>query len=59
MGNFHFVVAVTKRYPHCFSKIFVPEVYNPIVLSGIFQRGGESITTELTVGLQFHLQFLT
>jgi hypothetical protein len=58
-GNFHFVAAVAKRYPHCVAKIFVPEDYNPIVLSGIVQRGGESVTTELSVGFQFHLPYLT
>jgi hypothetical protein len=58
-GNFYFVAAVAKRYPHCIAKIFVPEDYNPIVLSGIVQQGGESVTTELTVGFQFHLPYLT
>jgi hypothetical protein len=58
MGNFHFIAAVAKRYPHCVAKIFVPEDYNPIVLSGIIQRRGESVTTELTVGFQFHLSYL-
>jgi hypothetical protein len=58
MGNFHFVVAVAKRYPHCVAKIFAPEDYNPIVLSGIVQRGGKSVTTELMVGFQFHLPYL-
>ncbi len=37
--NFHFVAAVAKRYPHCIAKIYVPKDYNPIVLSGIVQRG--------------------
>jgi len=58
-GNFHFVAAIAKQYPHCVAKIYVPQDYNPIVLSGIVQRGGESITTELTVGFQFHLPYLT
>ena len=31
-GNFHFVSAVAKRYPHCVAKFFVPTDYNPIVL---------------------------
>jgi hypothetical protein len=57
-GNFHFVAAVTKRYPHCVAKIFVPEDYNPIVLSAIVQRRGKSVTTKLTVGFQFHLPYL-
>ncbi len=58
-GNFHFVAAVAKQYPHCVAKLFVPKDYNPVVLSGIVQRGGESITTELRVGFQFHLPYLT
>jgi hypothetical protein len=58
-GNFHFVAAVAKCYPHCIAKIYVPKDYNPIVLSGIVQRGGDSLTTELTVGFQFHLPYLT
>jgi hypothetical protein len=48
-GNFHFVAAFAKRYPHCVAKIFVPEDYNPIVLSGIVQCGGEFVTTKLMV----------
>jgi hypothetical protein len=58
-GNFHFVAAVAKRYPHCIVKLFVPKDYNPIMLSGIVQRGGESVTTKLMVGFQFHLPYLT
>ncbi len=58
-GNFHFVAAVAKRHPHCVAKIFVPNDYSPIVLSGIVQRGGESVTTEVSVGFQFHLSYLT
>jgi hypothetical protein len=59
-GNFHFVAALAKKYPHCVPKLYVLEEYNPIVLSGIVQRGGESsVTTELTVGFQFHLPYKT
>jgi hypothetical protein len=58
-GNFHFVVALAKKYPHCVAKLYAPKDYNPIVLSGIVQRGGESIITDLTVGFQFHLPYLT
>ncbi len=36
----------------------MPDDYNPIVLSGIVQRGGECITTKLTVGFQLHLLYL-
>jgi hypothetical protein len=58
-GNFHFVTAVAKQYPHCIAKLYVPKDYNPIMLSGIVQRGGESVTTKLTVRFQFHLPYLT
>jgi hypothetical protein len=58
MCNFHFVMTVAKRYPHCVAKIFVPEDYNPIVLSGIVQHRGESVTTKLMVGFQFYLPYL-
>ena len=58
-GNFHFVAAVAKQYQHCVAKLFVPKDYNPIVLSGIVQRGSELVTTELTMGFQFHLPYLT
>jgi hypothetical protein len=58
-GNFHFVAASAKKYPHCVAKLYVSEDYNPIVLSGIVQHGEESVTTELTVGFQFHLPYLT
>ena len=36
-----------------------PKDYPPITLSGIVQQGGSSVTTDLTVGFQFHLPYLT
>ena len=30
IGNFHFVPAVAKCYPHCVVKLFIPKDYNPI-----------------------------
>jgi hypothetical protein len=53
-GNFCFVAN-----PHCIAKLYVPEDYNPIVLSGIVQGRGESVMMELTVGFQFHLLYKT
>jgi hypothetical protein len=59
-GNFHYVAAIAKRFPHCVAKVYGPKDYNAIVLSGIIQRGaGESVATKLTVGFQFHLPYLT
>jgi hypothetical protein len=58
-GNFHFVAVVAKQYPHCIAKLYGPKDYNPIMLLGIVQRGGETVTTKLMVGFQFHLPYLT
>ena len=58
-GNFHFVSAIAKKFPHCLAKLYVPDDYNPIILSGIVQRSGKCITTKLTVGFQFYLPYLT
>ena len=58
-GNFHFFASVAKRYPHCVSKIYTPEDYAPIVLSGIVSSDAASITTELEVGFLFHLPYRT
>jgi hypothetical protein len=56
-GNFHYVAAIAKHFPHCVAKIYGPEDYNAIVLSGIIQRGaGESVATKLTAGFQFHFR---
>ena len=58
-GNFHFFASVAKRYPHCVAKIYTPEDYAPIVLSGIVSSDAASITTELGVGFLFHLPYRT
>jgi hypothetical protein len=31
-GNFHFVSAIAKKFPHCLAKLYVPEDYNLIIL---------------------------
>jgi hypothetical protein len=38
-------------------KIFTPDNYAPIVLSGIVQSNAESVTTKLEVGFLFHLPY--
>jgi hypothetical protein len=58
-GNFHFFGSVAKRFPHCVAKIYTPEDYAPIVLSGIMQSNKELVTTELEVGILFHLPYKT
>ena len=58
-GNFHFFALVAKRYLHCVSKIYTPDDYAPIVLSGIVSSDAASITTDLEVGFFFHLPYWT
>jgi hypothetical protein len=58
-GSYHFVAAITKRYPQCVTKIFLPEDYSPIILSGIIHNNADAITTDLAVAFQFHLPYLT
>ncbi len=59
-GSFHFFASVAKRFPHCVAKIFAPKDYSPIILLGIVQSNKQSaVTTELEVGWQFHLPYVT
>jgi len=59
-GNFHYVASLAKRFPHCLAKVFAPQDYAPIVLSGVVQsQQQEAVTTELEVGFQFHLPYKT
>ncbi len=58
-GNYHFFLAIAKQYPQCVAKIFLPEDYSPIILSGIVQDNADAITTDLPVAFQFHLPYFT
>jgi hypothetical protein len=58
-GNLHFFTALAKTYPHTVALVHSPKDYSPITLSGIVQQGGSSVTTDLTVGFQSHLPYLT
>jgi hypothetical protein len=59
MGNLHFFMALAKAYLHTIASIHSPKDYSPITLSGIVQQGGASVTTDLAVGIQFNLPYLT
>jgi hypothetical protein len=58
-GNLHYYAAIAKAFPHTVAAIFSAADHNPIVLSGISQQGGASITTNLTLAFQFHMPYLT
>jgi hypothetical protein len=58
-GNYHFFSAIAKHYPHCIAKIFLPEDYSPIILSGIVQDDSRAVTTDLAVTFHFHLPYPT
>jgi len=36
-GNIHYFASLAKRFPHCLAKVFAPQDYAPIVLSGVVQ----------------------
>jgi hypothetical protein len=58
-GSFHFYAQIAKCFPHCVAKIYAPQDYVVIVLSGIVQKGEEAATTKLEVCFQFHLPYKT
>ncbi len=58
-GNLHSFAKIEKAYPNTAVSIHSPTDYSPITLSRIVQQGGNSVTTHLTVGFQFHLPYLT
>jgi hypothetical protein len=58
-GTYHFFAAIAKQFPQCVAKIFLPEDYSPIILSGIVQDYADTITTDLPVAFQFHLPYFT
>ena len=58
-GNFHYYAKIAKAFPHIVAAIHAPTDYSPIVLSGIVQQDGQSVTCELNVAFAFHLPYLT
>jgi hypothetical protein len=58
-SNLNFFAKIAKAYPHTIASIHSLTDYSPITLSGIIQQGGNSVTTNLKVGFQFHLPYLT
>jgi hypothetical protein len=58
-GDLHFFAAIAKAYLLIIASIHSPHDYSTITLSGIVKQGGQSITTDLTVGFLFHLPYLT
>ena len=59
-GNFHYFASLVKHFPHCLAKVFAPQNYAPIVLSGVVQsQQQEAVTTKFEVGFQFHLPYKT
>ena len=60
VGNFHYFTSLAKRFPHCLGKVFAPQDYAPIILSGVVQsHQHKAATTKLAVGFQFHLPYKT
>jgi hypothetical protein len=59
-ANFHFMEAVICQFPHILKKIYLPNDYTAIILSGIFNTlDSAPITTKLNVGFDIHLPYTT
>jgi hypothetical protein len=58
-GNLHFFAKITKAFPHTVAAIYAPKDYAPIILCGIVEQNGESITTKLLVAFKFKLPYFT
>jgi len=57
---FHFMEAVIRQFPHILKKIYLPNDYAAIVLSGIVHTPDSlPVTTELLVGFKIHLPYTT
>ena len=59
-ANFHYMEAVVRQYPQILKAMYLPEDYAAIILSGIVTSSTAApITTELPVGFEIHLPYVT
>jgi len=59
-ANFHYMEAVARQYPQILKAIYLPEDYAAIIFSGIVTSSALApITTELSVGFEIHLPYVT
>jgi hypothetical protein len=59
-ANFHYMEAVVRQYPQILKAIYLPEDYAAIILSWIVTSSASvPITTELSVGFEIHLPYVT
>jgi hypothetical protein len=59
-ANFHYKEAVVRQYPQILKAIYLPEDYAAIILSGtVTSSAAAPITTELSVGFEIHLPYIT
>lgn len=57
-GSLKFLADFARQFPHVVAKIYAPEDYTPITLSGIVSKDSVSFTTDLNVGFEFHLPYV-
>ena len=56
-GSYDYLMALSKKYPHCLYKLYTSREYVPITLSGIVQNADTAVTTTLDCTFQFHLPY--
>ncbi len=57
-GNFHFFAKIAKAYPHTVAAIYSNSDYLTIVLTGIVQQDGMSVSTDLTIAFKLTIPYL-
>jgi hypothetical protein len=57
--NFHFSALMAKCFLQYVARMYFPDDYALIVLSGVVELNQESVTTKLEVGFLFHLPYRT
>ena len=58
-GSEKFLASIAHQYPHTVARLYALEDYTPITLSGIVSKENVSFITELNVGFEVHLPYLT
>ena len=58
-GYLPYWLKIAKTFPHCVSRVYSEENYEPITLSGIVRAGDNSITSKLPIAFEFHLPYKT
>jgi hypothetical protein len=57
--NSDFLFKISRNFPGCVAAIYTDKNYSPLTLSGVVQRNGSAVTTELPLAFVFRLPYYT